>query len=114
VSSRSQWAEEKAQLAPLEKLFELPLNVAITIIINPRLGFRFPRFGTMVATLFPLLEALEEEGYKLRIMLEPVWCFEDRKEWVLDSEEQKEEYVWSPKDTEWNVEKIMGRLEEVC
>jgi hypothetical protein len=108
------YLEDVMQLHALEKLFELPLNVNIAVIIDPGVG-RYNRFLGMVKVAFPILDALEEQGYALSLLLEPVWRFEGRRKWVLESQEQKGMFVWTPKNTDgWSTATVEGRLEEVC
>jgi hypothetical protein len=75
------YLEDVMQLHALEKLFELPLNVNIAVIIDPGV-VRYNRFLGMVKVAFPILDALEDQGYALSLLLEPVWRFEGRRKWV--------------------------------
>jgi hypothetical protein len=93
------YVEDAMQLHALAKLFELPLNVNIAVIIDPDVA-RYNRFLGMVKVAFPILDALEEQGYALSLLLEPVWRFEWRRKWVLESEEQRRMFVWTPKNTD--------------
>jgi hypothetical protein len=87
------------QLCALEKLFELPRNVNISVIIDTGVGC-YNRFLIMVTVAFTILDAFKEEGHVFSPLLEPAWSFEGRKEWVLKSVEQKETYVWTRNVTE--------------
>jgi hypothetical protein len=102
------------QLRALGKLFELPHNVNIAVIMDPGVG-RYNRFLHMVRVALPLLDALEEEGYAFELLLEPVWRFEKMIKWMLESEEEKRVSVWTPKNMDgWSTAAIEGRLEEAC
>jgi hypothetical protein len=66
------------QLCALEKLFELPRNVNIAVIIDTDVGW-YNRFLTMVIVAFTILDAFKEEGHVFSPLLEPAWSFEGRR-----------------------------------